>query len=247
MKTKLLILLCLVGAQIFAIESYLKGDKLYVILKQGISLYEKPDVTSKIKKDLIFKSALFVSEDKLKKVPFTIEEIQATDTNDQNLEAFQGFSLTGFWVKVITDDKISGYVFDGYLSLLKKDFELTRTYFNKEFLVVKSVVTPVVQSNNYSYNNSFFYTNGAYIVEKGNDYSGHIRYFIPNITLQEAYLLIQRPDLFSTDTKKSKNQTIISGDKYRLSFTSKKEKTSLEVKGGKIKGVEITFESWTKN
>jgi hypothetical protein len=247
MKTKLLILLCLVGAQSFAVESYLKGDKLYVILKQGISLYEKPDVTSKIKKDLIFKSALFVSEDKLKKVPFTIEEIQAAISKDQNFEAFQGFSLTGFWVKVITDDKISGYVFDGYLSFLKRDFELTRTYFNKEFLVVKSVVTPVVQSNNYSYNNSFFYTNGAYIVEKGNDYSGHIRYFIPNITLQEAYLLIQRPDLFSAESTKNKNPTVINGDKYSLSFTSKKEKTSLEVKGGKIKGVEITFESWTKN
>jgi hypothetical protein len=247
MKTKLLFLLCLVAAQSFAIESYLKGDKLYVILKQGISLYEKPDVTSKIKKDLIFKSALFVSEDKLKKVPFTIEEIQVANNDFQNLDSFQGFSLTGFWVKVITDDKISGYVFDGYLSFLKKDFELIRTYFNKEFLVVKSVVTPVVQSNNYSYNNSFFYTNGAYIVEKGNDYSGHIRYFIPNITLQEAYLLIQRPDLFAVDASKSKNLTIIAGDKYSLSFTSKKEKTSLEVKGGKIKGVEITFESWTKN
>lgn len=247
MKTKLLFLLCLLCIKTFAIETYLKGDKLYVILKQGISLYQKPDATSKIKKELIFKTGLLVTEDKLKKVPFTVEEIQAANSKDQNLDSFQGFSLTGFWVKVTTEDKISGYVFDGYLSFLKKDFELTRTYFNKEFLVVKSVVTPVVQSNNYSYNNSFFYTNGAYIVEKGNDYSGHIRYFIPNITLQEAYLLIQRPDLFSAESSKNKNPTVINGDKYSLSFTSKKEKTSLEVKGGKTKGVEITFESWTKN
>ncbi len=246
MKINLLFLLCFLCAKTFAIDGFKKGDKLYVLLKDGTSLFEKPDLKSKIKKELFYLDAVFVSEDKLKKTPFLKEEIPAFISDNPKNENFIGFSITGFWLKVISEDGIAGYVFDGYMTSLKSGFELTRDYFNKEFVLTKSVIVAPKKSDDYLFSNSYFYQNGAFIIEDGNDYHGSVRYFIPNITLQEGYMLIKSPDLFELQKINGKNVTVISGDKYNLSFSTKMEKRSLETKVGKINGVEIVFETWSK-
>ncbi len=248
MKVKLLFLLTIYCLNSFAVDNYKKGDVLYALLKDGVTLYEKPDSKSKVKKELSYKDEVKVIEDKLKKVSFTIEEIPAIPSEDPNIDAFPGFTISGFWVKVITQEgKISGYVQDAYLSTMKTGFELTREYFNKEYILDRSVVVPPKKADDYLFANSYYYMNGAYILENGSDYDGHARYFIPNISLQEAYMLIKSPGLFELETQNGKNTTKIEGNKFSLVFSSKMEKRSLDVKVGKINGVEVVFETWVKH
>ncbi len=248
MKLKLLFLMTFCCLKSFAIDNYKKGDILYVLIKDGITLYEKPDLKSKIKKQLGYKDEVMVLEDKLKKVLFTIEEISPIPSEDPAIDAFPGFVISGFWVKIITHDaKIIGYVYDAYLSTMKNGFDLTREYFNKAYILDRSVVVPPKKADDYLFANSYYYMNGAYILENGSDYNGHARYFIPNISLQEAYMLIKSPGLFELETTNGKNTTKIEGDKYSLVFSSKLEKRSLDVKVGKIPGVEVVFETWVKH
>lgn len=249
MKIKLLILLTFYCFNSFAVDNYKKGDILYTLLKDGITLYEKPDLKSKVKKELAYKDEVMVIEDKLKRVAFMIQEIDPIPSDDPSIDAFPGFIISGFWVKIIThDDKISGYVYDAYLSRMKNGFELTREYFNKAYLLDRSVVVPPKKADDYLFSNSYYYMNGAYILENGSDFDGHARYFIPNISLQEAYMLIKSPGLFELEiSKDGKNITKISGNKYSLVFSAKMEKRSLDVKVGKISGVEVVFETWVKH
>lgn len=248
MKLKLLLLLAFYCLKTLAIDNYKKGDILFVLIKDGVTLYEKPDLKSKIKKDLAYKDEVMVLDDKLKKVSFSIEEIPAISSEDPNINAFPGFTISGFWVKVITHDaKISGYVYDAYLSKMKNGFDLTREYFNKAYILDRSVVVPPKKADDYLFANSYYYMNGAYILENGSDYDGHARYFIPNISLQEAYMLIKSPGLFELENNNGKNSTKIEGNKYSLVFSSKLEKRSLDVKVGKINGVEVVFETWVKH
>ena len=248
MKLKLLFLFIFCCLKSLAIDIYKKGDILYVLLKDGVTLYEKPDLKSKIKKELTFKDEVVVLDDKLKKVPFTIQEIEPIPSEDPNIDAFPGFIISGFWVKIIThDDKIIGYVYDAYLSTMKNGFDLTREYFNKTYILDRSVVVPPKKADDYLFANSYYYMNGAYILENGSDFDGHARYFIPNISLQEAYMLIKSPGLFELDVVNGKNLTKIEGNKYSLAFSSKMEKRSLNVKVGKLSGVEVIFETWVKH
>lgn len=247
MKTKLFFLILVTSFNSFAIDNYKKGDILYALLKEGVKLYEKPDLKSKLKKDLAYKDEVRVIDDKVKKTAYIIEEIPAIASLDSNINAFPGFSISGFWVKVITqDDKIVGYVFDAYLTTMKNGFELTRDYFNKTYVLDRSVVKSPKKSDNYLFANSYYYMNGAYILENGSDYTGHARYFIPNISLQEAYMLIKSPGLFELETNKGVNTTKIEGNKYSLVFSGKLEKRSLDVKVGNTPGVEVAFETWVK-
>ena len=247
MKIKLFFLLLLSVSQSFAIDKYKNGDILYVLPKDGISLYEKPDLTSKVKKILAYKDQVSVVEDKLKKVAFSMEEISAIPNKNPDEEGFEGFFVTGFWVKIMSHEgKMAGYVYDAYLTTMKNGFELTRDYFNKAYILDRSVVVPPKKADDYLFSNSYYYMNGAYILETGTDYEGHVRYFIPNISLQEAFMLIKSPGLFELETQKGKNVTKIVGNKYSLVFSSKLEKRSLDVKVGKINGVEVVFETWVK-
>jgi hypothetical protein len=248
MKLKLLFLLTFCCLKSFSVDNYKKGDILYVLLKEGLTLYDKPDLKSKVKKELSYKDEVVVLDDKQKKVPFTIHEIEPILSEDPNIDAFPGFTISGFWVKIIThDDKISGYVYDAYLTTMKNGFDLTREYFNKAYILDRSVVVPPKKADDYLFANSYYYMNGAYILENGSDYDGHARYFIPNISLQEAYMLIKSPGLFELEIKNGKNTTKIEGNKYSLVFSSKMEKRSLDVKVGKISGVEVVFETWVKH
>ena len=91
MKIKLFFLLLFVISQSFAIDKYKKGDILYVLPKDGISLYEKPDLNSKVKKTLAYKDQVSVVEDKLKKVAYSIEEIALIPSTNPDEEGFEGF------------------------------------------------------------------------------------------------------------------------------------------------------------
>jgi len=75
--------------------SYKVGDRLYVLAKSGLNLREKPSKNGRFLQTASFGTTALVR--------------QVTD------KEFDVEGISGFWVKVIADDR-EGYLFDGYLS-----------------------------------------------------------------------------------------------------------------------------------
>ena len=141
-----------------------------------------------------------------------------------------------------------GYVFDGYLSKLKPNFELTAAFFDKNFKEVKSKKRKFNDAISDSrYENKYFYKNGSYIKELGSNYDGHSNYFIPNITLEEAYFLVvkTRPDVLELHKSSGDSATNYSYDVKQLSFVTSLEAISItKITPKGLKGIEILIEAW---
>ena len=75
--------------------SYKVGDNLYVLARSGLNLRAKPAKNGKFLQSISFGTTALVR--------------QITD------KEFEADGISGFWVKVIADDR-EGYLFDGYLS-----------------------------------------------------------------------------------------------------------------------------------
>jgi len=74
---------------------YKPGDHLYVLAKSGLNLRDKPSKNGRFLQIIPFASSTLVR--------------QITD------KEYQVDGVSGYWVKVIADDR-EGYLFDGYLS-----------------------------------------------------------------------------------------------------------------------------------
>ncbi len=248
MKTLLILLFS--SSQLFASGEYKKNDILYVWKNATINLRAAPNSNCEVITYLSFANKLIVIDNDIKKFPFSIQEIAPVikyDSLNENLN-FRGFKIKGFWVKVKTESGEIGYFFDGYLSKMKPDFELTEIYFNQNFKELKSKKRKFNDAISDSrYENKYFYKNGSYIIELGSNYDGHSHYFIPNITLEEAYFLVlkTRPDVLELQKSSGDTETNYSYDGKQLSFSTSLESisiTKITYKG--LKGVEILFEAW---
>ncbi len=248
MKTVLLLLF--VSTQLFAIGEYKKGDILYVWKNATINLRFAPNSNCAVITYVSFANKLIVIDDNLKKNPFSVQEIAPIKQDEQSNESynFRGFKIKGFWVKVKTESGEIGYVFDGYLSKLKPDFELSDAFFNKNFQELKSKKRKFNDAlSDGRYENKYFYKNGSYIIELGSNYDGHSHYFIPNLTIEEGYFLVlkTRPDVLELHKSSGDTETNYSYDGKQLSFITSLEAisiTKITYKG--LKGVEILFEAW---
>ncbi|WP_309609458.1 SH3 domain-containing protein [Flavobacterium sp.] len=247
---KFLIIIILISPKTFAIGTYKKGDVLYNWKNPGINLRIKPNEKSEIITILPFGERLFVVEENLKKNKFSIQEIAPVVKYDSINEGFnfRGFQIKGFWVKVKTNSGETGYVFDGYLSKLKPDFELNETYFDAKFKLTKSSSKKFPKSiSDNAYSKTSFYKNGSYIIQNRSDYVGHEHFFIPNISLEEGYLLVlkSRPYVLQLHKSSGDNQTNYQYDAKELSFTTSLEAISItKITYKSIKGIEIVFEGW---
>lgn len=74
---------------------YKPGDQLYVLAKSGLNLRDKPSKNGRF----------------LQIIPFGSTTLVRQITNKE----YQVEGISGYWVKVIADDR-EGYLFDGYLS-----------------------------------------------------------------------------------------------------------------------------------
>lgn len=113
--------------------SYKVGDRLYVLAKSGLNLRDKPSKNGRFLQAISFGSVAVVR--------------QITDKD------FEVDGISGFWVKVIADDR-EGYLFDGYLSLypppvasLPSKSTLTLKEYAKKFLPRDTKVTEVTDDS----------------------------------------------------------------------------------------------------
>lgn len=247
---KILLILILISPKTFAIGAYKKGDVLYNWKNAVVNIRQKPNVQSDIMTTIYFEDRCVVVDDSLKKHKFSVQEMAPIIKHDSINEDlnFKGFQIKGFWVQVKINSGEIGYVFDGYLSKLKPDFELTDAYFDAKFKLTKSTSKKFPKSiSDNAYSKTRFYKNGSYIIQNGSDYDGHEHFFIPNISLEEGYLLIlkSRPDVLQLHKSSGDDQTNYKYNNKELSFTTSLEAISItKITYKRIKGIEIVMEGW---
>lgn len=241
MKFIIMLFLCLSTQAGYSIGLYKKGDKLYNCNPSDINLYTHSSAGSKIVSVLKFEDYCIVIDDDLKKTPYTVIEIKPKSDSEND---FKGFNLSGFWVKVKTNNGKTGYVFDAYLSKTWPGFELSESNFDLEFKLVKSKIKKPDPKKDNAYSKSYFYKNGAFITENGSDYDISTCYFIPNMSLEEGYFLLKTSDRSPLSKDSGFDDISIQFDGTELSFSSTVENTSVKKINTKTrKGVEIWLEA----
>ncbi|MEO8239738.1 MAG: SH3 domain-containing protein [Flavobacterium sp.] len=241
MKFIITLFLCLSIQAGYSIGLYKKGDKLYNCSPSDIHLYTHPNAGSKIVSVLKFEEECTVIDDDLKKTPHTVLEISPKEEAEDD---FKGFSLSGFWVKVKTNNGKTGYVFDACFSKIKPGFEFSKDYFDLKFKLIKAKIKKPDPKKDNAYSSSYLYKNGASIIENGSDYDISTCYFIPNISLEEAYFFLKSADRIPASQDSETYGISIQFDGTALSFSSTTENTSIKKIDTKTrKGVEIWFEA----
>jgi hypothetical protein len=182
-----LLILCSFTA-LKAINQYKAGDKLYVLSTTGLFLRESPDISSAKIMNLKNGAVLVVQKEDLKTYPFSVSE-------------FTDYELQGFWVKVMTWDNKTGYVFDAYLShyqapkkVILQDHIDAEFTLAEQYMMVhskrkgKRVDLPVASAKFAHYKQNF--VNGAQVeVNAGEGYASYSILFDKATTLEEAYLI----------------------------------------------------------
>ena len=247
---KFSIFITLISLKSFAIGDYKKGDVLYNWKNTVVNIRQNPDIKSEIITTIYFGDRCIVVDESPKTYKFSVQEIAPVIKYDSLNEAqnFRGFTINGFWVKVKTKSGEIGYIFDGYLSKINPNFELTETYFDLNFGRIKSSDKKYPKSiSDNAYSRKRLYKNGSYVIENGSDYNGHSHFFIPNCTLEEGYFLVlkSRSDLLELHKSSGDDATnyIYSGN--QLSFTTSLEAISItKITHKGLKGIEILIEAW---
>ncbi|KUJ60773.1 hypothetical protein AR687_15285 [Flavobacteriaceae bacterium CRH] len=242
MKFIFTLFFCIYVQAIYSIGLYKKGDTVYNCSAAEVKLHADSNSKSKIVTVLNASEECIVIDYNIKKTPYTVIEIKPKKDAEDD---FKGFSLSGFWVKVKTNDGKTGYVFDSYLSKIKPGLELSKSYFDQEFKLMKSKIKKPDPKKDNTYSSSYVYKNGASIIENGSDYDAHTTYFIPNISLEEAYFLLKTSDRIPVSQDSGAYGISIQFDGNELSFSSISESVSIKKVDGRTgEGVDILFEAF---
>jgi Bacterial SH3 domain len=245
---KIYIFLLFISSRIFAIGDYAKGHYLYNWKNSIINIRLEANTQSEIITTISFGELCIVVDDECKKHPFSVQELPPEKPIDEFQKAFQGYVIKGFWVKVKLKSGIIGYVFDGYLSKLKPSFELTESYFEKSFKLIKATSKKYPKSiSDGAFSKNKFYKNGSYIIENGGNYDGHYHYFIPTITVEEGYFIMLKtqPNTLELGKSAGDDTTTIQFIDGNLTFSSTLEAISVtKIKYKGFNGVQISFEGW---
>ncbi len=182
-----LTLLCLAGSQrVFAIGDYSANDKLTVWAKTGLTMRQTADSKGEKITAVPFGAVVTVLKETLKTKPYSVTE-------------FKGYELKGFWVKV-QYGKMTGYVFDGYLSKLvapaveaegaKADSDMFDQYYKRNAKRKGERVDQKSQRGNpYECYEQAFEDGTTLKVDIGEGGSSRVLTFKKGITLEEAFLM----------------------------------------------------------
>jgi hypothetical protein len=227
-----LLLIVLQSGQVSAqSDRYSKANILYVWAVNGLMLRTEPDLESKVVMKLPYGQPLVALEVIHRN---TVYEIMPSVTRESKI--IPALTVTGNFIRV-TVAGASGYVYDGLLSSLEPAVpgEGFEKYFNRVFGKVNALV-----DNNFGNSQTSFkrmvYKNGAVLQEeRGNSYWDH-SYFIPDISLSEAYLLYNGVTNFEKYYRQSL-EIAGSPDSHPLSF----EENRITLQGGFFDTTEITI------
>jgi uncharacterized protein YgiM (DUF1202 family) len=199
---KKLFLFCLLFV---AIKLLAQENTMYVAAKTGLNIREKPDVNAKV----------------LDKIPYAAKIVLQEPGEEAKRIITEGF--TGYWQKVTYNNK-TGYIIDSYLLPIAPPESGTKTMkdymaqvsalFGDKLVITKGVMENVEEGG--SQLTKQLYKNGA----EWHEYLGYeynsMTYFMPGLTMQQAFLLVRlipefveyigEKDEYITTNKKTKKK-----------------------------------------
>lgn len=175
MKKMILLLLLF-----FTIKLTAQERTMYVVAKTGLNIREKPEVNAKV----------------LDKIPYATKIVW--QESGENAKKIITEGLTGYWRKVTYNDK-TGYIIDSYLfpavppaagtKTLKDYLAQISVLFGDNLVVTKGAMENVEEGG--SQLSKQLYKNGAEWHEfQGYEYNS-MMYFVPGVTMQQAFLLVR--------------------------------------------------------
>lgn len=213
---------------------FAQNNAKYVAIKTGANMRDKPDVSGKV----------------IEKIPYATK-ITLLEDNEQE-KSIKTENLNGYWRKVKYNNK-TGYIVDSYLfpvpppkantKTIKDYFTQITTLFGSK-LVVKSGTITSIEEGGWELHKQLYKNGAEWHHFAGYEY-GSETYFIPEFTMQEAFLLLRmipefeevigEKDVFPlADTVIKKGET-----EYRI----KVEKEQISTDYPWIKKITIEFES----
>jgi hypothetical protein len=171
------------------------GDTLYVWASQGLLLRKDPSFKSDIVTKLSYGTKVVVEEITRSNAGFEIVKSQQI-----NNTLTPPIILKGRFVKVTAGGKV-GFLSDGFLSSLPPidSNEQLKNYFYRVFGGGEILKEIKHENSGYTFLMCSF-SKGVFLQEEqGRENSWDCFYLIPNITVQEAYLLINRLTSFEAN------------------------------------------------
>jgi hypothetical protein len=199
------IFLCLMMLSSFILLA--QDNARYVAAKTGLNIREKPDINAKV----------------LDKIPYA-SKIILTETSEEAKKIISE-GLTGYWRKVTYNNK-TGYIIDSYLFPFAPPKAGLKTM--KEYLL--QLADPfgselVTKGGNeevgYELHKQFYKNGAEHHQFQGYEY-GSVTYFLPDLTMQEGFLLLRMLPEFSEvvgekDVFPTSNKTFKKGEtEYRI-------------------------------
>lgn len=152
----------------------------YVAIKTGLSIREKPDVNAKV----------------IEKIPYATKIDVLPGDPDMKMIVTEG--ITGFWRKAKYNNK-TGYIIDSYLlpwpppkttvKSLKDYFAQISPVFGAK-LVVKNGTMNTIEEGGYQITKQLYKNGAEWHEHRGYEY-GSVTYFIPDLTMQQVFLLLR--------------------------------------------------------
>lgn len=177
---KILLLIPAAGAILVSFTAAAQNNFQYVAIKTGLSIREKPDVNAKV----------------IEKIPYATKIQVLPGDPDMKMIITEG--MTGFWRKAKYNNK-TGYIIDSYLlpwappkttvKTLKDYFAQISPVFGAK-LVVKSGAMNNIEEGGYQITKQL-YKNGAEWHEHSGYEYGSMTYFIPDLNMQQAFMLLR--------------------------------------------------------
>jgi hypothetical protein len=236
MRLQLLAILLISHFQLVADDRQFEvGDTLFVWADNGIIVRSEPSMDAKAIIKLSYGEKVTVLEVIDRELESEI--IQSVTVKNQ---VFPRITVIGKFVKVNLSGSI-GYVYGGLLSRLKpmQKGERFEAYLSRVFGIL-TVVADVRQDNSDYRFKRIIYANGAMLQqEHGNENWWNHLYLIPDITLNEAYLLINRLVCFETEYKRAINE----GSDWIETHPTKFEPNAIVLQSGPFEETCIKLES----
>lgn len=161
--------------KIETIESpYQIGEELTVMVSMGLNIRKRPDINSET----------------IGAIPYG-QQVTIVGYG-QSPVPFESWGFTGHWAKIKSNDK-TGYVFDGFLSILPPpdDINYIRGYFNKKHKKVKPKIRLWTYNRDSEVVDIHRFETGALLIKWGMLETDNIlsSYYIPGATKKDGFLL----------------------------------------------------------
>jgi hypothetical protein len=236
MRIKLFIIITICHIHLFANSKDLEvGDTLFVWADNGLFVRSRPDINSDLITKLNYGERVIVLE--IDDRDFEYEILKSTKTKKQT---FPKISVIGKFIKVNLSGKV-GYVYGGLLSKLKpinKDENLVE-YFDRVFGQLKILEDIHSETSDYKFKR-IIYNNGTILQkENGNENWWDYLYFVPDISLGEAYLLINKMVSFEENYRRALDEVWDAIEMYPVKF----EPNAIVFQSGAFEETKITKQS----